>query len=93
MERSLGRKGHVLFGKLLLYVQKLSSIWQGIFYYLTRFAEFIHHSRNFIFTRSRVGSGHGFYKMVAHFTMRTYGVNQVIRSVEGIWLHRKSCQI
>ena len=28
-------------------------------------------------------------KMVAHFTMRTYGVNHVL----GIWLHRKSRQI
>ena len=31
--------------------------------------------------------------MVAHYTMRTYGVNQVFRFVEGIWLHRKSRQI
>ena len=31
--------------------------------------------------------------MVAHFTMRTYGVNQEIRFDEGIWLHRKSGQI
>ena len=31
--------------------------------------------------------------MVAHFTMRTYGVNQAFRFVEGIWLHRKSHQI
>ena len=31
--------------------------------------------------------------MVALFTMRTYGVNQVFRFVEGIWLHRKSCQV
>ena len=28
--------------------------------------------------------------MVAHFTMHTYGVSQVFRFVEGIWLHRKS---
>ena len=28
--------------------------------------------------------------MVAHFTMRIYGVNQVFRFVEGIRLHRKS---
>ena len=28
--------------------------------------------------------------MVAHFTMRTYRVNQAFRFVEGIWLHRKS---
>ena len=27
--------------------------------------------------------------MVAHFTMRTYGVNQVLGFVEGIWLHRQ----
>ena len=33
------------------------------------------------------------YYTVAHFTMRTYGVNQAIRLVEGIWLHRKSRQI
>ena len=31
--------------------------------------------------------------MVAHFTMRTYGVYQLFRFVEGIWLHRKSRQI
>ena len=31
--------------------------------------------------------------MVAHFTMRTYGVNQAFSFVEGIWLHRKSRQI
>ena len=33
------------------------------------------------------------YQMVAHFTLRTYGVNQEFRFVEGIWLHRKSSQI
>ena len=33
------------------------------------------------------------YEMVAHFPMRTYGVNQAFRFVEGIWLHRKSRQI
>ena len=27
--------------------------------------------------------------MVAQNTMRVYGVNQVFRFVEGIWLHRK----
>ena len=31
--------------------------------------------------------------MVAHFPMRTHGVNQIFRFVEGIWLHRKSRQI
>ena len=31
--------------------------------------------------------------MVAHFTMRTHGVNQAFRFVEGIWFHRKSHQI
>ena len=31
--------------------------------------------------------------MVAHFTMRTHGVNQAFRFVEGIWLHRKRRQI
>ena len=31
--------------------------------------------------------------MVAHFTMRTHGVNQAFRFVEGIWLHRKSRRI
>ena len=31
--------------------------------------------------------------MVAHFTMRTHGVNQAFRFVEGIRLHRKSHQI
>ena len=31
--------------------------------------------------------------MVAHFTMRTHGVNQAFRFIEGIWLHRKSHQI
>ena len=30
--------------------------------------------------------------MAAHYTMRTYGVNQAFRFVEGIWLHRKSRQ-
>ena len=30
------------------------------------------------------------YKIVAHFTMRTYGVNQEFRFDECIWLHRKS---
>ena len=33
------------------------------------------------------------YWMVAHFTMRTHGVNQAFHYVEGIWLHRKSRQI
>ena len=33
------------------------------------------------------------YQMVAHFTTRTHGVNQAFRFVEGIWLHRKICQI
>ena len=32
-------------------------------------------------------------KMVVHFTMRTYGVNQVFRIVEGIWINRNSHQI
>ena len=31
--------------------------------------------------------------MVAHFTMRTHGVNQEIRFAEGIWLRRKSGHI
>ena len=31
--------------------------------------------------------------MVAHFTLRTYGVNQEFRFDEGNWLHRKSGQI
>ena len=31
--------------------------------------------------------------MVDHFTMRTHGVNQAFRFVEGIWLHQKSHQI
>ena len=31
--------------------------------------------------------------MVAHFTMRTYEVNQAFRFVEGIWLHRTRRQI
>ena len=31
--------------------------------------------------------------MVAHFTLRTYGVNQEFRFAEGIWLHRKSRRI
>ena len=31
--------------------------------------------------------------MVAHFTMRTYGLNHEFRFVEGIWLHRKGRQI
>ena len=31
--------------------------------------------------------------MVAHFTMRTYGVNQVLRFAESVWLHRKSRNI
>ena len=34
-----------------------------------------------------------YYQMVAHFTMRTHGVNQAFRFVEGIWLHLKSRQI
>ena len=33
------------------------------------------------------------YWIVAHFTMRTHGLNQAFRCVEGIWLHRKSRQI
>ena len=33
------------------------------------------------------------YYMVAHFIMRTYGINQESRFVEGIWLDRKSHQI
>ena len=32
------------------------------------------------------------YKMVAHFTIRTYGVKQGFRFVEVICLHRKSNQ-
>ena len=31
--------------------------------------------------------------MVAHFIMRTYGLNQTFRFVEGILVHRKSLQI
>ena len=31
--------------------------------------------------------------MVSLFTMRTQGVNQAFRFIEGIWLHQKSCQI
>ena len=31
--------------------------------------------------------------MVAHMTMRTHGVDQAFRFVEGIWLHRMSRQI
>ena len=31
--------------------------------------------------------------MVAHFTMRTQGVNQTFRFVEGNWLHQKSHHI
>ena len=31
--------------------------------------------------------------MVSQNTVRTYGVNEVVRFVEGIWLHRLSCQI
>ena len=31
--------------------------------------------------------------MVAHFTMRTLGVNQEFRFDEGFWLHQKSHQI
>ena len=31
--------------------------------------------------------------MVAQFAMRTYGVNQAFRLVEGIWLHRKGRQV
>ena len=33
------------------------------------------------------------YLMVDHFPMRTYRVNQEFRFIEGIWLHRQSCQI
>ena len=33
------------------------------------------------------------YKMVAHFSMRTHGLHQALRFVEGIWLHRKSRQL
>ena len=32
-------------------------------------------------------------KLDGHFTMRTYGVNQAFRFVEGIWVHRKRHQI
>ena len=31
--------------------------------------------------------------MVAQYTVRAYRVNQVIRFIEGIWLHRQSRQI
>ena len=31
-----------------------------------------------------------FIKMVAHFAMRSYGLNQAFLFVEGIYLHRKS---
>ena len=33
------------------------------------------------------------YQMVAHFTMRIFGLNQVFRFIEGIGLHRKTRQI
>ena len=33
------------------------------------------------------------YQMVAYSTMRTYGVNQAFRFIEGLCLHRKSRQI
>ena len=33
------------------------------------------------------------YLMEAQNTVRTYGIKQVFRFVEGIWLHRKSRQI
>ena len=33
------------------------------------------------------------YKMVAQNMVLTYGVKQVFRIAEGIWLHRKSRQI
>ena len=33
------------------------------------------------------------YKMVAQNMVRTYGVNQIFRFAEGIWLNRKSCQV
>ena len=37
---------------------------------------------------------HGFYiRWLLIFCMRTYGVNQEFRFVEGIWLGRKSRQI
>ena len=32
------------------------------------------------------------YQMAAQFTMRTYGVKQGFRFVEGIWLHRESTE-
>ena len=34
-----------------------------------------------------------YHYMVAHFTLRTYVVNQKFRFVEGIWLHRQSRQV
>ena len=34
-----------------------------------------------------------YHYMVAHFTLRTYVVNQEFRFVEGIWLHRQSRQV
>ena len=34
-----------------------------------------------------------YYLMVAHLTVRTHGVNQAFRLVEGIWLYRTSHQI
>ena len=33
------------------------------------------------------------YLMVVHFTMRTYGVNQEVRFVKGIWLYQKILKI
>ena len=36
---------------------------------------------------------HYLYYMVAHYTVRTYGVNQVFRLVKGFRLHRQSRQI
>ena len=32
-------------------------------------------------------------EMVAQNTVRTYGVNQVVRFIEGIWLPRKNLKI
>ena len=45
--------------------------------------------------QTNVGQYHAWYiyRMVAQNTVRTYGVNQAFRFVEGTWLHRQSRQI
>ena len=78
-----------LFFFKLFFISKCGLFFFG--YYLNFHQYFF--SPNCYFFVSGVWSPWYLYQMVAQNTVRTYGVNQVFRFVESIWLHRKSRQI